>query len=373
MPRLEDLPDINFVTIDKDEVEKEVFDLYYAITGRDELARGDPVRLFLLFITNLVILLLNKLDETGRMNLLKHSRDDYLDGIGALVGTTRLPASGASAVIQITLSTARDRETIVPAGVRVATASNIAFATANDVVLLAGVTSAQVTAICTQTGEIGNGYEPGEINQIIDPVAYVASMVNISTSEGGADREKDDSLRQRIFEAPESYSCAGSEGAYVYHAKSVSSAVIDAAAFSPAPGEVQVVILLTGGVIPEHTVIEEIEEKLSSKTVRPLTDNLSVTPPEGILYDLNLKYWINADADAAKVSAQVWEAVNEYKIWQRTKLGRDINPDELIYKLKDIKGVKRVKVISPEFTVLGMGQVAQDRHTSVSMEGSEDE
>ena len=373
MPRLEDLPDINFVTIDKDKVEKEVFDLYYAITGRDELARGDPVRLFLLFITNLVILLLNKLDETGRMNLLKHSRDDYLDGIGALVGTTRLPASGASAVIQITLSTARDRETIVPAGVRVATANNIAFATANDVVLLAGVTSAQVTAICTQTGEIGNGYEPGEINQIIDPVAYVASMVNISTSEGGADREKDDSLRQRIFEAPESYSCAGSEGAYVYHAKSVSSAVIDAAAFSPAPGEVQVVILLTGGVIPEHTVIEEIEEKLSSKTVRPLTDNLSVTPPEGILYDLNLKYWINADADAAKVSAQVWEAVNEYKIWQRTKLGRDINPDELIYKLKDIKGVKRVKVISPEFTVLGMGQVAQDRHTSVSMEGSEDE
>ena len=373
MPKLADLPDINFVSIDKYEVEKEIFDLYYTITGRGELARGDPVRLFLLFIVNMVILLLNKLNETGRMNLLKHSKEDYLDGIGALVGTTRLQAAGASAVIQITLSIARNMETIIPAGTRISTPSNVYFATENDVIVPAGETSAQVTAVCIQTGAAGNGYKPGEIFQIVDPVPYVASMVNISTSEGGSDKESDDALRERIFEAPESYSCAGSEGAYCYHAKSVSAAVIDAAALSPAPGQVQVVILLTGGVIPENTVLQEIEERLSKKTVRPLTDNLSVTPPEGIAYDLNLKYWIHEDADAGKVSAAVWEAVNEYKLWQRTKLGRDINPDELIYKLKKISGVKRMKVISPEFTLLERNQVAQDKNTSVAMEGSEEE
>ena len=373
MPKLADLPDINFVSIDKDEVEKEVFDLYYMITGRQELARGDPVRLFLLFIVNLVILLLNNLNETGRMNLLKHSKEDYLDGIGALVGTTRLPASGASAVIQITLSAARAKETIIPAGTRVSTADDVYFATGDDVIIPAGETTAQVTASCTQTGEAGNGYEPGEIFQIVDPVAYVASMVNISASEGGADRETDDSLRERIFEAPESYSCAGSEGAYVYHAKSVSSAIIDAAAVSPSPGEVQVIILLTGGIIPQNAVTGEVERALSAKTVRPLTDHLTVTAPEAVHYDLNVRYWINDDADAVTVAAKVMEAAEQYKLWQKIKLGRDINPDELVYKMKGISGVKRVKVISPEFTALQKNQVAQDGSTSVTMEGSEEE
>lgn len=373
MPSLKDLPDINFVDIDRDTVEKEIFDLYYTVTGREELARGDPVRLFLLFITNIIILLLNQLNETGRMNMLKHSKDEYLDGIGALVGTARLPASGASTVIQITLSAERSRETIIPEGTRVATASNIYFAIAEDVIIPAGETSAQVTAKCTQTGEIGNGYEPGEVFQIVDPVPYVASMVNISTSEGGADREQDDSLRERIFEAPESYSCAGSEGAYIYHAKSVSSAIIDAAAVSPEPGVVKVIILLTGGVIPENAVTGEVERALSAKTVRPLTDQLSVIPPDAVNYQLNVKYWINDDADASSISAKVMEAVEEYKLWQKTKLGRDINPDELVYKLKAINGVKRVQIISPEFTLLQKNQVAQDKGTTISMEGSEEE
>ncbi len=373
MPKLSDLKDVDFVDISKEEVEAEVFSLYYNITGRKKLADGDPVRLFILFIVNVIIMLLNKLNHTGKMNLLKSSEKGYLDGLGALVGTTRLETSAARAVIQIKLSAAREQETIIPKGTRVSPENNIYFATSSDVVIPAGETSAQVTAICTQTGEIGNGYQVGEINQIVDPLAYVASMVNISASEGGADREQDDSLRERIFEAPESYSCAGSEGAYSYHAKSMSNAVIDVATLSPAPGEVQVIILLTGGTIPKGTVLTEMEEKLSQRTIRPLTDNLSVTPPEPINYDINLKYWLTADADAAKVSAKVGEAVEAYRLWQRTKLGRDINPDELIYKLKDISGVKRVNIISPSFTVLTAGQVAQEKSISIVLQGSEDE
>ncbi len=373
MPKLADLPDINFVEIRKDEVEKEIFDLYHTITGR-ELAKGDPVRLFLLFITNLVILLLNKLNETGRMNLLKHSREDYLDGLGALVGTTRLPASGASTVLQIKLSEKRAKDTIVPKGTRVSPLEGrIYFATANDVVIPSGETAAQVTAYCTENGEIGNGYKAGELNQVVDPVAYVASISNISVSEGGADVESDDSLRERIFEAPESYSCAGSEGAYSYHAKSMSNAVIDVATLSPAPGEVRVVILLTGGTIPKGTVLTEMYEKLSQRTVRPLTDNLSVTPPDPVNYDIDLKYWLTADADSANVSVKVGEAVESYRLWQRTKLGRDINPDELIYRMKDISGVKRVDIISPVFTVLTDSQVAQEQSISVALQGREDE
>jgi len=373
MPKLSDLPDIDFVNIKKDEIEDEIFTLYYEITGRSKLASGDPVRIFLLFIVNVIILLLNKLNKTGKMNMLKDSEKEYLDGLGALVGTMRLTASGASTVIQIKLSAARTQETIIPKGTRVSPEKNIYFATVNDVIIPAGETIAQVTAVCTKTGETGNGYEAGTIHQIIDPISYVASMVNISTSEGGSDTEEDDALRERIFTAPESYSCAGSEGAYIYHAKNVSSAVIDAAADTPSPGVVQIAILLTGGVIPENTVLGEIEEKLSAKTVRPLTDNLMVTPPEAVNYDINLKYWIYDGADASAVSIAVWKVIAGYKLWQRTKLGRDINPDEIINRLKAISGVKRIEILSPVFTVVKKLQVAQDQQTFVTMGGSEEE
>lgn len=374
MPRLSDLKDIEFVDISRKEVEEEIFAIYYAITGRVKtLGDGDPVRLFILFIVNIIILLLNKLNETGKMNMLKTSKGNYLDGLGALVGTTRLPDSAARAVIQIQLSAEREQETIIPQGTRVSPESNIYFATSSDVIIPAGETSAQVTAVCTQTGEIGNGYAIGEINQIIDPVAYVASMVNISASGGGSDIETDDSLRERIFEAPESYSCAGSEGAYIYHAKSVNSAVIDAEAYSPEPGVVQIVVLLTGGKIPENVVTGEILEALSEKTKRPLTDKLLVTPPEAIEYDIDITYWIYEDADPGEVSAAVWQAIAEYKLWQRTKLGRDINPDEITDRLKSIRGVKRLHIAAPAFTALTKVQVAQDKKTRIVMAGSEDE
>ena len=373
MPKLSDLPDIDFVELDEAKIEQKIFDKFYACTGRSELAKADPLRLFILFIVNVIILLLHKLNETAKLNLLKYSEGNYLDGLGALVGTTRIPASAAKAVIQIKLSAERTQETIIPAGTRISPDDNIYFATLNDVIIPAGETSAQVTAACVDTGEIGNGFAAGEINIIVDPIAYVASMVNISASAGGSDVEKDDSLRERIFTALESYSCAGSEGAYIYHAKSVNSAVIDVEPFSPSPGVVQLVVLLTGGTIPENVVTGEIQDILSAKTKRPLTDWLLVTPPEAISYDINLKYWIYDDADPSEVSAKVWAAIDDYKLWQRTKLGRDINPDEITNRLKAISGVKRVKIISPEFTPVAKTQVAQDNKVSVSMEGSEEE
>ena len=63
------LPEINFVTADKEAVEKEIFALYTSVTGRT-LAPADPIRLFLLVITNIVILLLNRINDTGKKNLL---------------------------------------------------------------------------------------------------------------------------------------------------------------------------------------------------------------------------------------------------------------------------------------------------------------
>ena len=126
--KLSDLPDIDFVDVDRDTVQQAVFDAYTNITGRT-LAQGDPIRLYNLFITEVIIRLLNKLNDTGKQNLLKYANGGKLDNLAALVRTTRLQSSAATTTLMVTLSAARANETIIPAGTRVASGDNKYFAT----------------------------------------------------------------------------------------------------------------------------------------------------------------------------------------------------------------------------------------------------
>lgn len=59
--------------------------------------------------------------------------------------------------------------------------------------------------------------------------------------------ESDADFRRRIILAPEGYSVAGPEGAYIWHALSADADVLDASATSPDPGEVVVTVLSRTG------------------------------------------------------------------------------------------------------------------------------
>lgn len=92
---------------------------------------------------------------------------------------------------------------------------------------------------------------------------------------------------------------------------------------------------------------------------RPLTDLVVVAAPDIVAYDIDFTYYINiSDINkAVQVQQKVSEAVNQYKLWQSEKIGRDINPDELTALLNKA-GVKRAEIASPEFTVLKDIEVA---------------
>ena len=59
--------------------------------------------------------------------------------------------------------------------------------------------------------------------------------------------ESDPDFRRRIQLAPEGFSVAGPEGAYIFHALSADPGVLDACATSPSPGEVVVTVLARAG------------------------------------------------------------------------------------------------------------------------------
>ncbi len=370
--KLANLPDIDFVDIDAATVEESLFSAYTAITGRT-LKQADPIRLFILFVADVIIRLLNKINDTGKQNLLKYSTGGNLDNLAANAWVTRIPASAATTTMEATLSAARSTETIIPAGTRVSPESNIYFATDEALVIAAGETTGTVSATCTTTGTAGNNYNPGEINQIVDPIAYVESMVNTTKSEGGADEETDDALRERVWEAPEALSVAGPAGAYRARTKAINSAIADVDVDSPSPGVVQVTPLLTDGGIPGEELLGEILEALSDETVRPLTDYVTVIAPTAVTYDVDAVYYIDNDEDPTTVQANVTAAVEKYTAWQRAVLGRDVNPSRLTQMLMTVPGVKRVVITAPVFTEIAGTEVAKADNVSVIMAGSEPE
>ena len=350
------LPEINFVTTDKDAVEKEIFALYTSVTGRT-LTPADPIRLFLLVITNIVILLLNRINDTGKQNLLAYARGDNLDHIGIALGVERLQATGAVTTMKLTASMARPEGIAIPKGTRFTPGDGAFFALTEPYYLSATQTTISVKAVCTEASAKGNGYPIGSITTLVDPIPYIASVTNITISEGGADTETDDAFRERIRAAPESFSCAGAEGAYEFFTKKASALISSVKVVSPKPGDVVVYPGLVSGEIAKEEILKLVETALTDKKVRPLTDNVSVKAPTAKNYSIDLQYYIDSDNAyyADTIKTRVDEAVTDYIKWQSAKVGRDIIPSELIRRVMEA-GAKRVTVTSPTFTVIKDGR-----------------
>ena len=198
----------------------------------------------------------------------------------------------------------------------------------------------------------------------------------------GSEAETDDALRERAFEAPERFSTAGPSGAYEYHTKSANASIDDVCVWSPSPGVVQVCFLLAGGIVPEAEMLGIVDKALSAKDVRPLTDKVEVVAPAVVPYDIDVSYYIDGDADAATTQKNVAAAVQAYVAWQGARLNRDIDPSELVRRIKAVSGTRHVVVKSPAYTSVGRDsnklnpeqrvEVAQANAVSVRMTGRED-
>lgn len=370
---LKNLEELKFIDANPEEMEIHILETAERLLKR-KLARADPLRLFLLAIEALQIQQRLLFDKMAKMNVLAYAKGGYLDHIGALVGTERISARPATATMKLTLSAVREQAVIIPKGARITAGDNIYFALNENTIIPAGGLFVTASATCTESGQRGNGYLPGEINRIVDPVPFWAAASNTTKSEGGADVEDDEAYRERVHESPEKFSTAGPTLAYEYHAKSASVLISDVSVDSPAPGEVNVYPLMRGGVIPGSEILALVTEKVNDKSFRPLTDKVSVKAPERVTYDVDAVYYIDRrDAtEAAAIQSRAEKAVQEFIMWQKERLGRDINPTELYYRLREA-GVKRAEINLPVFTATNRKQVAVADHVNVRFGGVEDE
>jgi len=163
--------------------------------------------------------------------------------------------------------------------------------------------------------------------------------------------ESDEDFRRRIQLAPEGFSVAGPEGAYVFHALSAAGDVLDASATSPSPGEVVVSILSrTGDGTANPTLLNRVAQVLTNENVRPMTDHVTVQSAEIVPYTVTATVFTFAGPDSSVVLNEASARLERY-IEESHRLGRDVTLSGL-YSALHVDGVQRVELVTPATDVV---------------------
>lgn len=295
---LSNLPDISFVETNPETIITETIlnyeNAYFESTGiRKSLHPADPIRIFLYTQALREIQLRHVIDETAKQNLLKYAPGPILDHLGARVRTPRGEAKESTTKMLLKFSQAQSTTTYIAKGIRFSPGSNYYFETTITNELPAGKQEIIVDVIASVPGSEGNGLLPGQINVIVDPQPYLVEAYNIEITQGGDDREDDDSYRERIYLAPEGLSVAGPETAYEYHALRYSQLIEDVHISNPTDGTVDIRVILEGGELPSVSFLEGMTSYFG-KGIRPLTDKVVIGAPNIVYYNTDVTYYLSS-------------------------------------------------------------------------------
>jgi phage-related baseplate assembly protein len=347
-----------FIQVDAAAIVNDMIADYETATGK-KLAPAQAERLLINGFAYREYLLRTAINEAALQNLVAFARFPALDYLGELVGVRRLPPSKAGCLIRFTL-VAGHAALVIPSGIRVQSVDGQAiFITTESKTVAASVLTVDIKAECTAEGNIGNNYSPGDIAVILDPQAYIATAANIDTSNGGADEENDEELRERIRLAPAGFSNAGSKGAYKFFAKSAHPSIIDVAVTSPVPGQVNIYPLLIDGTPPSTEIIDAVFAKCNADKVRPLTDTVVVQAPVMISYALVVNLTLLTDAIPTQVVSEVTKNLQAYVDSRKTRLGVDVVGAQIV-RQSNVEKVYKAEVISPAADIT----VAENEYTN---------
>lgn len=363
------LPEPSFIDRDPQAITAEIVAQYEQLTGKT-LYPAQVERLLIDVIAYRETLVRIGIQEAAKQNLVAYARAPMLDYLGELVGVTRLPAQPAKTTLRFTFAAALATNLLIPAGTRVEGGDGaVTFATDADVTLLAGQLSVEVAATCEEPGTGGNGWQPGQVNSLVDELGDVeVAAANTSVTSAGYDDEDDDRLRERIKLAPESFTNAGSRLAYRFHALKAHQSIVDVAVLSPAPGEVKLYPLLTTG-LPDANMLSLVNATCSSERVRPLTDQVKALAPSQVNYSINVQLMLYAIADQAATLAAAQAAASAFVADRAAGLGRDVVPSQLIAALS-VPGVYQVVLNSPALLTLAENEWANCTGITVSLMGT---
>ncbi len=372
-------PEYQFVDAGVDELAASLVREYERLAGTT-VQPGSPERVIIQWAAGIIVHERVLMNYIGSQNIPSRADGENLDALAELMYLPKRPQAAAAVCTQrFYISEPQKSAILVPKGTRVTSSGGPIWETVGDVYVNIGESYADVQVRCQTPGKAGNSYTPGQLNTLIDIYDYYSKTENITASDGGADAATDDEFYELMRASMDAYSCAGARGSYEYFARQVSTEIADVIANSPTPGVVKLYVLMSDGTLAAEEIKAAVLAACSADTVRPLTDQVFVEDAEQVKYNIDFTYYTQTGSgrSAVEIQTAVDNAVREYIRWQDTKLGRDINPDELRERLYHT-GIKRIELREPAFTKLqndslSVPQVGQAGEITVVNGGYEDE
>lgn len=380
---------INFVDINVETVYEEIVRNVESYLG-EKLHEGDEKKLFVKSLMPVIMALKNDINDTANQNFLENARDEKTDAIAnSFFDTKRLKATKASCNGKVILSEVQKKDIVIPSGTKITSDGIRIFEIKEGYIVKAGEKEVDVKLISTSTGERYNGIEIGNINHIIDPIAYVSQIYNTEISKEGSDIEDDKSYRERARLEMESKSCAGPEGAYEYYAYSADNSISAIKVVSPSPGIVKILVVVDNGESPSDEILKKVYDECSPRDRRPLTDKVETGTPEIVEYDIELTYYLDKNFPTYEgkwrkaIEGENFDyesgAVRTFINWQQEDIGRSINVEELKFQIlnsaiyeadnRTLSGVRKLIINSPGYDNIEEIQLAKVKNINVTYGG----
>lgn len=338
------------------------------LTGEDlTLYPADSRRILLNVTAGKLFQLASIMNERHKLNFLQYMHGDFLKNWASCFGFKEDGTESAKVTLRFQLQDEQLTDVTIPAGTRVTSGDKIFFKTDEETVIMAGEMYADTSATCMSVGTQGNGYLPGQLNLIVDPINFVDSVENTTTSAGGRDKYTNEELRELIYNFPDVYSVAGPENAYIELVKMYSSNIIDVKVITTKEALVKIYVLLQNGAIPQTDYCNKIYEFIKSLKQTPDTDKVEVIAPTVKKYSIKATYYIPIDkkeiADGIKEAIE--DAGNEFVEYTKDRIGRAINPG-ILTAYVNAAGGSRIEIEEPVYQTIAENEVAVCENLEIS-------
>ncbi len=360
----------DFVGYNNSQMIEEAIEIYEAESG-EELYAGDERRMLINSFAYLAEILMAEINYRANNNIIATCDEEtlYLKANERCV--SRIEAEKATVNIQFSASEAVSGIVVIPKGTRVTSDGIRFFETNEDAEILVGQTNVVISCTAVEAGVDYNDIAAGEISILADTIPYITSVTNSEASEGGSDLEELEAFRQRIIEAPKTYSTAGTDTAYIQKVKEVDSSIVDVVPiYDEKSTTLFLYVLCKNGTLPDEELLQEIKEHIYEPNVKASTDYIIVVAANRREYNINVSYKIDVE-DASKVNeiqTAVEEAVQEFIRETYSKLGKSINPERLKRYMYNA-GAASATVISPDVITTEEFEVAVCAGATITYDG----
>lgn len=401
---------LDFIKINPKEDERLLIEKYEKETD-SILSNAQDARILIQLMVYYANLIKIQANEAANLNLVEFSRYPFIDFIGKMKNCPRLTAKQGEDVLLIKLNTTFSYDLTITRGFQVKTNDGLhIFETTTDLIIPAGEVQGLVNIQSQEAISEINKYKAGEINTVISSsFSFIESVTNINGVSGGSDDETDESYAQRILLAPEGFSVAGPELAYIYWTLSSHPSIVDASVdipqknaqidvngtlaemsvntiendvfnakvnyqtgeieielkqdlasgskiktIMPHPYEIDIYALTTDGEASQ-SVLDDITETL--KPVRPISDYVVTKSAQVKEYSISGTVYLKKDADETVTKAAVKTVLNSFVNEFKNKLNRTIVLNQIIAKVNSVDGVFDFKPTSPTSDLLAEKQV----------------